>query len=71
MVIKGNHTMTVTNASSHEAKTVLIQAADAIEITVGGSTITMNGSSIDISSTQVSINGSTMVTVKGGILKLN
>ena len=71
MVIKGDHTMTITNASSHDAKTVLINAASSIEITVGGSTIKMSPSGIDISSTQVNISGSAMVAIKGGVLKLN
>ena len=71
VVIKGDHTMTITNASRHEAKTILITAADSIELKVGGSTIKMSPSSIDIDSTQINISGSAAVALKGGVVKLN
>ena len=71
MVIKNDHAMTITNASSHDAKTILIKATDSSEITIGGSAISMSPSSIDIDGSQITISGSATVTIKGGVIKLN
>ena len=69
--IKSNHTMKVTKASQTEAKSVVIKASDSIELKVGGSSIKMTPTGIVITSTKVDVEGSAMVSVKGGIVKIN
>ena len=76
--VEGSHTLSVTKDSNTDAKTIVIKANQSIELKVGGSKIVMDASGIQIKGTKIEVNGtmsevkgSGMVTVKGGITKIN
>lgn len=77
-VSSGNNKVTVKNKSTLDADKIVLTAKSAIELVVGGSTIKIDNSGITIKGTKVEINGtmaevkgSGMVTVKGGLTKIN
>ena len=76
--VEGSHVLSVTKDSNTDAKTIVIKANQSIELKVGGSKIVMDASGIQIKGTKVEVNGtlsevkgSGMVTVKGGITRIN
>jgi len=69
--IGNNLTVSVTQASKQKAKSVLIKAADFIELKVGSSSIKLTPSGIVIKATKVDVKGSAMVVIKGGLTKIN
>lgn len=79
LTVKGNvtetfkmdHTEETTKNYTLKAMQVTIEAKTKIELKVGGSTISMNPGQIEIKAPQVSVNGSAMTEVKGGIVKIN
>jgi type VI secretion system secreted protein VgrG len=79
LTVKGNvdeafemdHTEETTNNYTLKAMEVTIEAKSKIELKVGGSSITMDPGQIELKAPKVSINGSAMTEVKGGIVKIN
>lgn len=72
-VIGNNDKLDVTGKQDVSVgKAITVTAGDKIAFKCGSSTITMDSSgNIDIKGTSISINGSSAVTVKGGVIKLN
>lgn len=70
-VSKGNRKLTVKKKITTDASDILIKGKKSIELKVGGSSIKMTPSGIVIKSTKVDVKGSAMVTIKGGITKIN
>jgi type VI secretion system secreted protein VgrG len=68
---KKNHTEETTDNYTLKADKVTIEAKTKIELKVGGSTITLEMAQIEIKAPKISINGSAMTEVKGGIVKIN
>ncbi len=68
---KKNHTEETTDNYTLKADKVTIEAKTKIELKVGGSTITLEKAQIEIKAPKISINGSTMTEVKGGMVKIN
>lgn len=74
----GDRSLTVKKTNSVDADKIEVTGKTSIELKVGGSAIKMDASGITIKGTKVSINGtmveakgSGIVTVKGGLTKIN
>lgn len=70
-VSKGNRKLSVKNKIETDATDILVTGKKSIELKVGGSSIKLTPSGIVIKSTKVDVKGSAMVTIKGGITKIN
>jgi type VI secretion system secreted protein VgrG len=68
---KKDHTEETTKNYTLKAKEVTIEAKSKIELKVGGSTITMNPGQIELNAPKISVSGSAMVQVQGGLVKIN
>jgi len=68
---KMDHTEKTTKNYTLEAMQVTIEAKSKIELKVGGSTITMDPAQIELKAPTISVKGSAMVQVQGGIVKIN
>jgi type VI secretion system secreted protein VgrG len=68
---KKNHTEETTKNYTLQATKVTIEAKSKIELKVGGSTITMDPGQIELNAPKISISGSAMVQVQGGLVKIN
>ncbi len=66
-----DHTEDTKNNYTLKATQVTIEAKSKIELKVGGSTITMDPAQIELKAPTVSLNGSAMVKVQGGLVKIN
>ncbi|NOZ54351.1 MAG: type VI secretion system tip protein VgrG [Gammaproteobacteria bacterium] len=69
--INANLTLKVTEASQQKAKSVLIDAADIIELKVGGSSIKITPTGIVVETTKVDVKGNAIVNINGGLVKIN
>ena len=70
-VSKGNRDLSVKNKINTEASDIVIKGKKSIELKVGGSSIKITNSGIEIKSTMTTVKGSAMVTIKGGLTKIN
>ncbi|BBO81504.1 type VI secretion system Vgr family protein [Desulfosarcina ovata] len=77
-VFKANHSEQVTNDYYVKGDNLVIEGMTNVTIKVGGSYIAMDNTGIKISGTQVvidgkmaEVSGSAMVTIKGGMVKIN
>lgn len=77
-VQKGNRTIKVKESSDTKADTITLTATSSIELKVGSSSIkmtpsgiTIKGMNINVDGKMTKIKGSAMVTIKGGITKIN
>ena len=77
-IAKGNHSLDVKQNSDFNAQKITMTAKTSLELKVGSSTIKMTPSGINIEGIQVTtkgkmntVKGDAMVTVKGGITKIN
>lgn len=70
-VSKGNRTLSVKKDIKNDAANIVISAKQSIELKVGSSSIKMTSAGIVIKSTMVDVKGSAMVSIKGGITKIN
>ena len=68
---KKDHTEETTKNYTLKAMEVTIEAKSKIELKVGGSTITMNPGQIELNAPKISVSGSAMVQVQGGLVKIN
>jgi len=70
-IFKKDHTEETTDNYTLKADKVTIVGKSKIELKVGGSTITLDSAQIELKAPKISINGSAMTEVKGGIVKIN
>ena len=70
-IFKKDHTEETTDNYTLKADKVTIEGKSKIELKVGGSTITLDKAQIELKAPKISINGSAMTEVKGGIVKIN
>jgi type VI secretion system secreted protein VgrG len=73
-ISQGNDALTVACGNltnSVNSGSVSITAATSIELKVGSNSVTINTEGVSIQGTQVSVQGSAEVTVKGGLIALN
>jgi type VI secretion system secreted protein VgrG len=71
---QGNDSLTVSTGNltiAVDAGSISISAATSIELKVGSNSITINAEGVSVQGTQVSVQGSAEVTVKGGMIALN
>lgn len=61
----------VTESSTHTARTILLEASEKLTATVGGSTLELTPGELALSSAQLSISGSTSVTITGKLVRIN
>lgn len=70
-VSKGDRTVNVKKTIKQDASDIVITGKKSIELKVGGSSIKMTSTGIEIKSTKIDVKGSAMVSIKGGITKIN
>jgi len=70
-VSKGNRRLSVKKTISTDAQDILIEAKSSIELKVGSSSIKMSPGGIIIDAISVDVKGAAIVTVEGGIVKIN
>jgi type VI secretion system secreted protein VgrG len=73
-ISQGNDSLTVTQGDltiAVNAGSVSVTAMKSIELTVGASKVTVDTQGVSIQGTQVQVQGSATVTVKGGMIALN
>ncbi len=71
---QGNDSLTVTSGNltiAVNAGSISVSAATSIELKVGSNSITINAQGVSIQGAQVSVQGSSQVTVQGGMISLN
>jgi type VI secretion system secreted protein VgrG len=68
---KANHDLQVTADKTVKATNITLDATSSITLKVGGSTVTIDASGIKIKAPQVDVNGSALVNVQGGLVKIN
>jgi len=78
-IFKANHSEQVTKDYYLKGQNIVIEATQNITLSVGGSYIAIEPGSIEIKTsgdikiegTKVSVSGSAMTEIKGGIVKIN